>query len=326
MKKYIKFRKGLLTALLTLIITFAVAGGSSIAVSAAIAQSGTLTEAQVEAYINSNRVKIPAVLIMLDYEEKGENFIKQGWSKLDNYLYATGFDITVAEEDFYYYTALPEGFSSPMKSGRESDLEEFVTKFGNELYPDIRGKTVIIYESGKGEEGRQYGPDGSKGPLMGAPDGIFPVSGDPFGYNFSVWGLQAKEGEMILHGIGRRDEGLVAKALQSADVATQKERDWIKNNFFARYGTVEAVNENYLKAQGIAPNDDFLVSSFNAAGLKTYDYHMLSQKQRDEYNIWLMRRMRTEFDLLRYYYRFYNWSAVNVNPRRAADYGGYVRR
>jgi hypothetical protein len=266
-------------------------------------------------YCDINRIDVKTIVIVIDTKGVGETALKQEWAKLSQKYYDIGENLVVDESDWLYYTKSP--FNLPLPLGEDTSVDSlnyFIPEFFSKLSVDFNWQRVFIYEDGRGLEPKYYGPvkAGTRQTLN--PDKNFHSRYNPFGKNFIVNGFSASDDDTGFHGTVHEAESLMG-TVTALSVSDIDEIYNITNTFYSKYGDAHYIPGYYLDSVGVTPDPSDLANPVWANGAKFYEPQSLSSKQMDVYYVQLLQKMRSDFDLLRYYYRFYNWSEDNPDPQ-----------
>jgi hypothetical protein len=269
-------------------------------------------------YCDTNRIDVKTIVIVIDAKGVGETALKQEWTKLSQMYYDIGENLVVKESDWLYYTKSP--FNLPLPIGDDTSVESldyFLPRFFSNISAFFNWQRVFIYEDGRGLEPKIYGPVKTGYTRRLNPDAVVGIStkeNDPFGKNFIVNGFSACDDDTGFHGTAHEAESLMG-TVTALSVSDIDEIYNITNTFYSKYGDAHYIPGYYLESIGVTPDPSDLANPVWANGAKFYEPESLSSKQMDVYYVQLLQKMRSEFDLLRYYYRFYNWSEDNPDPQ-----------
>ena len=263
------------------------------------------TDASTASYIDANRIDVKTIVIVIDTQGLGESRLREAWARVNQMYWDIGENLIIADGDWLYYTAAPFGLPLPLGTGK---LDDFVVNFFPKISNTFTWQRVFIYQDGNPLEPKDFGPRW-QGSHFGAPDSIFRINHDgPFVKNFIVNGFETFVGDTGIHGQVHADEG----AMQMVEYRTTGNTEYKKGTTVKhKYGTCHTVLESYLRSIGVTPDEQHLITTspiyWPATEIKAYSYGILTPAQQDTYNVWLMQKMREEFDLLPYYARFFHW-------------------
>jgi len=266
-----------------------------------------LTPQQVKAsnYFDENRIFVKTLVIVIDTLGVGEDNIRIEFERLRQTYDDSGETFVMDDGDWLYLTQVPHGFASPLNP--DNPIEDFYT-FIRDFIPTISSgfnwQRIFIYEDNFSLEPKTFGRHGNNRTML--PDEISLVERrNLFDVNFTVNGLNVGK-QVGLHGEIHWMECM----MNCIDYETAI------SQVYQKYGSCHAVLESYLDSIGVATDGIYRIDSerWHDAGLRAYFYHILTPEQQDVYNAYLLQKMREEFDLLPYLWRFFNYS-----PEQAAD-------
>jgi len=253
-------------------------------------------------YFDENRIYVKTLVIVIDTLGVGEDNIWMEFERLRQIYHAAGETFVMDDGDWLYFTEVPHGFASPLNPDNPiEDFFTFVTGFIPTISSGLNWQRIFIYEDNHSLEPKVFGFHDKQRTM---PDKLTPID-EPYDVNFVVNGLNVGK-QVGLHGEIHWMECFMNCI--DYDAAIQR--------FYQKYGSCHAVLESYLDSIGVATDEIHRIDSerWHDAGLKAYFYHILTPRQQDTYNAYLLQKMREEFDLLPYLWRFFNYS-----PEQAAE-------
>ena len=261
-----------------------------------------ITPLQVGAssYFDDNRIYVRTLVIVIDTQGVGEDVIWQSFERLRQIYHAAGETFIIEDGDWLYFTEVPFRLASPLDpNGPIEDLFDFVNNFFPQITSEFNWQRVWIYEDNFQLEPRLFGPAGTNRTML--PDEIgMVVRRNPYEVNFVLNGFNTSPwGQTGLHGELHWMECMMnCIDLPATDL------------FYQTYGESHCVLEHYLNMIGVEIDEFYRINTdfWNDAGIKAYRYSKLTAEQQITYNAYLLQKMREEFDLLPYLYRYYNYS------------------
>jgi len=258
-------------------------------------------------YFDENRIYVKTLVIVIDTLGVGEDNIWMEFERLRKINHDAGETFGMDDGDWNYFTEVPYGLTPPLSLEQPGNYRLFIEGYIAAISGEYKWQRIFIYEDNLSLEPKVFGFHDEYRRTL--PDEVT-ANDMPFDVNFVINGLNYGD-------FGRRIQvGLHGEIHWMECFMNCIDYETAVQQFYHKFGESHCVLENYLNSIGVTPDNNYLIDSdfWRGTGIKAYYINILTPEQQDVYNAYLLQKMREEFDLLPYLWRFFNYS-----PEQAAD-------